>query len=78
MCRAIADALGYSEEYVFRKAGLLSPKKEYEKTVYERAGLERLVMLAEELAPYQVEEVIDYAAWRIEQDKKRGRRKDEG
>jgi len=63
ICKSIAKALGYSEEYVFRAAGLLSPLPADEAPFREMAEIMRQLSLEER------KRVIEYAAWRaIAQD----------
>ena len=75
MCRGLAKALGYSEEYVFRKAGLLSPETPVTKEEIEKLSLRELIKAFEGLTPDEREDVVDYAFWRWEQSKERKKRK---
>ena len=71
LCRSIAKALGYNEEYVFRKAGLLSKTSSAVEDQIEKLSLRELIDLFEKMTPDQREEIVDYAFWRWEQDQKR-------
>lgn len=78
LCVAIARALNYSPEYVFRIAGLLPPE-EYA----EAPGLMELVEIFRNATPEEQDELIEFARFKVlrareERERMRRRRPAEG